>query len=1227
MPDAETQLREMLDDRILILDGAMGTAIQSYGLGESDYRGELFTEHPGDLLGCNDLLSLTQQGIVEEIHAGHLEAGADLLKTNTFNANPISLSDYGLEDLAHDLNVAAARLAGRAARAFTAKTPDRPRFVAGAIGPTNVTLSMSPDVSDPAYRKADFDGMVEAYTRQVAGLVEGGVDLLLVETSFDTLTLKAGLYAIERYLDDNGLRLPVMASVTIADQSGRTLSGQTVEAFWISISHARLLSVGINCALGAEEMRPYVEALSHAADVYVSCHPNAGLPDEFGEYVESPEHMAGVLGSFAREGWLNLVGGCCGTTPDHIRAVAEAVRGVSPRRPSERALFSCFSGLEPLAIRPDSTFTMVGERTNVAGSPRFARRIRKGDYEGAVEIARQQVEGGANLIDVNMDEALLDSKAAMVRFLRLIAAEPEIARVPVMIDSSDFEVIEAGLKCVQGKGIVNSISLKEGEETFRAQARTIKGYGAGVVVMAFDEEGQATTVARKVEIAERAYRILTQEVEMAPSDLVFDPNILTVATGMEEHNAYAINFIEATRRIKERCPGMMVSGGVSNISFSFRGNNTVREAMHAAFLYRAIGAGMDMGIVNAGQLTVYTDIPEDLRQLVEDVLYNRRPDATERLVTYAEFAEQDRSVKEREESWREGTVEERLGYALLNGRLDHLAEDVDEALEAYSPLEIIEGPMMDGMNVVGDLFGEGKMFLPQVVKSARVMKQAVAQLEPLMEKEKAEGGRDSRGKILLATVKGDVHDIGKNIVGVVLACNGYEVIDLGVMVPAEKILGTARNEEVDIIGLSGLITPSLEEMVRVGRELAREGFGQPLLIGGATTSRRHTAVKIAPAYTGATIHVKDASRAAGVVAALMRPEQKGAFVNENREEQARTRAEYEGGARRRAIIPYGDARERRLRVEWDAGQIARPQNTGGRILKDFPLQDIVPYIDWGPLFHVWELRGSFPKLLDDPERGEEARKVFDDAQSLLQRVVDGKWLHAEAAYGLFPANSDGDDLIVYGDETRDEERTRFRTLRQQQETQKKECLALADFLAPRETGLDDYLGAFALTCGLGAEGHVDRFEAAHDDYNAIMLQALADRLAEAFAELLHKRVREAWAYGKDEALTVEDLVRERYRGIRPAPGYPACPDHTEKRPLFDLLEVEAKTPIRLTENFAMIPPASICGLYFAHPQSRYFSLGKIGRDQVVDYGGRKGMTTAEAERWLAPNLGYEPGAE
>ena len=1216
----------MLGDRILILDGAMGTAIQSYELGESDYRGDLFSDHPGELVGCNDLLSLTQPGIVEEIHKGHLEAGADILKTNTFNANPISLSDYDLVDRTHEMNVAAAQLAGRVASAFTAKTPDRPRFVAGAIGPTNVTLSMSPDVSDPAYRKADFDGMVEAYARQVAGLVEGGADLLLVETSFDTLTLKAGLFAIQQVFDDRGVRLPVMASVTIADQSGRTLSGQTVEAFWISISHAGLLSVGINCALGAEEMRPYVQALSDAADVYVSCHPNAGLPNEFGEYVESPEHMAGVLGAFAREGWLNLVGGCCGTTPDHIRAVASTVRDAAPRRPAKRAPFPCFSGLEPLAIRPDSTFTMVGERTNVAGSPRFARRIRKGDFEGAVEIARQQVEGGANLIDVNMDEALLDSEGAMGRFLRLIASEPEIARVPVMIDSSDFTVIEAGLKCIQGKGVVNSISLKEGEEPFKAQARTIKRYGAGVVVMAFDEEGQATTVSHKVAIAERVYRILTQEVGMAPSDLVFDPNILTVATGMEEHNAYAVDFIEAVRQIKERCPGMMVSGGVSNISFSFRGNNTVREAMHAAFLYHAIGAGMDMGIVNAGQLTVYSDIPEDLRQLVEDVLYNRRADATERLVTYAEFADKERSVKEREESWRQTRVEERLGYALLNGRSEHIAGDVGEALETYGPLEIIEGPLMDAMNVVGDLFGEGKMFLPQVVKSARVMKQAVAHLEPLMELDRGKG-TGARDKILMATVKGDVHDIGKNIVGVVLSCNGYEVIDLGVMVPADKILAAAREAEVDIVGLSGLITPSLNEMVHVAREMEREDFRVPLLIGGATTSRRHTAVKIAPAYSGPTLHVKDASRATGVVSVLRRPGEGETLVQKNRDEQNRTRAEYEGGARKRPIIPHSEALERRLQVEWDSALIARPRFTGARLLKDFPLQEIVPYIDWGPLFHVWELRGSFPKLLDDPEGGAEARKVYDDARSLLQQIVDERWLHAEAAYGLFPANSDGDDLVVYGGGTRAEERLRLCTLRQQQETQKGECLALADFLAPRETGLDDHLGAFALTCGLGVEEHVGRFDAEHDDYSAIMLQALADRLAEAFAELLHQEVREAWGYGKDEALTVEDLVRERYRGIRPAPGYPACPDHTEKRPLFDLLEVEARTPIRLTESFAMMPPASICGLYFAHPQSRYFSLGKIGRDQVVDYAGRKGMTVPEVERWMAPNLGYEPGVE
>ncbi len=958
MGDTEKQLRKLLADRILIMDGAMGTMIQSYDLDEAAFRGDAFVDHPGDLRGCNDLLSLTQPRIVEEIHRGFLEAGADIIETNTFSSTLISLADYGLQDRVYDINLAAARAARRAADAFVRRTPDKPRFVAGALGPTNITLSLSPDVEDPAYRTMTFDEVVAAYYEQVGGLLAGGVDLLLAETAFDTLVMKAALFAIEEYFEDHGTRVPVMASVTVPDRSGRTLSGQTVEAFWLSISHANLLSVGINCSLGGEEMRPYLEALAQVAPVYVSCYPNAGLPNEFGEYDESPDHTAGILADFASEGWLNMVGGCCGTTPDHIRAIGDAVRDEAPRMPSGPPAFSRYSGLEPLEIYPDSTFIMIGERTNITGSPRFARLIKKGDFEGAVEVARQQVEGGANLIDVNMDEGLLDSKEAMARFLKLIAAEPDIARVPVVVDSSDFEVIEAGLKCVQGKGVVNSISLKEGEEAFKAQARKVRRYGAAVVIMAFDEEGQATTVERKAHIAERAYGILTGEVGMDPTDLIFDPNILTVATGIEEHNDYAANFIEAIRRIKQRCPGMKVSGGVSNLSFSFRGNNYVREAMHAAFLYHAIQAGMDMGIVNAGQLMVYEEIPKDLLELVEDVLFNRRSDATERLVVFAESAGMEGKRREKDEAWRQGTVEARMGYALLNGQSEYLIEDLEKALERYAPLELIEGPLMDGMNVVGDLFGAGKMFLPQVVKTARVMKQAVAYLQPLMEQGAARAG--ARGKILLATVKGDVHDIGKNIVGVVLGCNNYEVIDLGVMAPAEVILERAREEGVDMVGLSGLITPSLNEMVHVAREMERTGFAVPLLIGGATTSRKHTAVKIAPAYSKGALHVKDASRATGVVGALLNPKQKEALLRKNREEQARAQAAFEDGTDRKALVSYPEAREKRVDIPWAPEQISKPEFTGVRLLKDVSMDEIVPYIDGGRFSMCGRCGGAIP---------------------------------------------------------------------------------------------------------------------------------------------------------------------------------------------------------------------------------------------------------------------------
>jgi 5-methyltetrahydrofolate--homocysteine methyltransferase len=1216
-------IHTLLSERILVMDGATGTMVQAYELGEDDYRGEAFRDHPGDLKGCNDLLCVTRPDIIEEIHTGFLDAGSDIIETNTFTATSVSLADYGLEGHVYDINAAAARIARQCADHFTSQNPDRPRLVAGAIGPTNITLSLSPDVNDPGFRTMRFDDLAAAYYEQVDALVQGGVDLLLAETVFDTLNLKAALFAIERYFEDHGRRLPVMVSVTITDQSGRTLSGQTLEAFWLSVSEADLFGVGINCALGAEDMRPYVETLSGLAPIYTSCYPNAGLPNEFGEYDDTPEHMAEVLGDFAAEGWLNLVGGCCGTTPEHVRAISAAVGRRSPRRPGTSARLSSYSGLEPFVIRPDTGFVMIGERTNLTGSIRFKRLIKRGEYDQAVEVAREQVAGGANIIDVNMDEGLLDSKEAMTKFLNLIAAEPDIATVPVMIDSSDFEVIEAGLKCVQGKGIVNSISLKEGEEAFKRQAARIKRYGAAVVVMAFDEEGQATGAEHKVRIAERVYGILTDEVGFHPSDLIYDPNILTVATGMDEHNEYAAHYIKAIPQIKSRCPGMKVSGGVSNISFSFRGNSYVREAMHAAFLFHAIEAGMDMGIVNAGQLMVYEDIPDDLRGLIEDVLFNRRPDATERLVTYADSVNREGSTREKDIAWRDGTVEERLSHALLHGIGEYLTPDLDEALEDRVPLEIIEGPLMDGMNVVGDLFGAGKMFLPQVVKTARVMKQAVAYLRPMMAEGKA-GGAGTRGKILMATVKGDVHDIGKNIVGVVLGCNNYEIIDLGVMVPAEKILKVAREEKVDIIGLSGLITPSLNEMVHVAREMERTDVTVPLLIGGATTSRRHTAVKVAPAYSGPAVHVKDASRAASVVGSLLNASLKSDFVNANRETQSTAQAEFEGHAPRRALIPYGRAVEGRLRLSWDGAAAHQPQFTGVRVLEDFPLAEIVPYIDWGPFFHVWEMRGAYPGLLQDPDKGPEARKLFDDARRLLEEIVGNGRARAEAVYGFWPANSDGDDIVLYTDGNRTREEQRLHALRQQQEKRTGgPFLALADFVAPVESGVADHVGAFALTTGLGVEEVVRGFQAENDDYSAIIVQALADRLAEAFAALLHARVRREWGIGEDGDLSCEDLVRERYQGIRPAPGYPACPDHTEKRLLFDLMEVETKTSIRLTENCAMAPAASVSGMYFSHPESRYFSVGMLGPDQVTAYAGRKGIAVSEAERWLASNLGYE----
>jgi 5-methyltetrahydrofolate--homocysteine methyltransferase len=1229
-----TDLRSLLAQRILVLDGAMGTMIQRYKLGEADYRGTRFSAHGKDLKGDNDLLVLTKPEVIAEIHAQYLEAGADIVETNTFNATTIVQADYfergaGLDALVRELNVEAAKLAKGVAARYS--TPDKPRFVAGSIGPLSKTLSLSPDVGDPGYRAVTFDEVRDAYALQIRGLIEGGVDLLLPETVFDTLNLKACIVAMEDVFAELGRRLPVMLSVTITDRSGRTLSGQTLDAFWTSVAHAKPLTVGINCALGAAEMRPYMSELSAMADTFVSAYPNAGLPNPLSPtgYDETPEQTAAFLGEWADAGLLNVVGGCCGTTPDHIRAIAQAVAGKKPRVPAPPEPYSRFSGLEKLTIRPDSTFIMIGERTNVTGSARFAELVRKGDYATALEVALDQVRGGANVLDVNMDEGMLDSEAAMTKFLNLVASEPEIARVPVMIDSSKWTVLEAGLKCLQGKGIVNSISLKEGEEDFLKKARTIQKYGAGVVVMAFDEQGQAETVERKVQICQRSYALLTQRAGFDPKDIIFDPNILAIATGIEEHELFAKNFIEATRIIKETCPGAKVSGGVSNLSFSFRGNNVVREAMHSAFLYHATKAGMDMGIVNAGQLVVYDDIPKDLLERVEDVIFARRPDATERLVEFAATIKGKGTKKELDLSWREAPVEKRIEHALVHGVLDFIETDVEEARQKLGrPLFVIEGPLMDGMKVVGDLFGAGKMFLPQVVKSARAMKRAVAYLTPFMEQEKAAAGeaaQKSAGKVLMATVKGDVHDIGKNIVSVVLGCNGYEVIDLGVMVPCEVILDVAKKEKVDLIGLSGLITPSLDEMIFVAKEMERQGMKVPLLIGGATTSRQHTAVKIAPAYSGPTVHVLDASRAVGAVASLIEPEKRAAFQAENLREQAMLR-ELHGRKHKKELVPIETARTSGAKLVFREADLAPAPFVGVRTIDDQPLEQLLPYIDWTFFFTAWELRGKFPAVLDDPEQGEAARELWEHAQALLDRIVKGKLLRAKARYGLFPANADGDDVVVWEDERRRTERLRFPMLRQQLAKQDDKPFAcLADFVAPVSSGLPDHVGGFAVTAGLGLDALVAEFDEAHDPYHAIMAKALADRLAEAFAEHLHERVRREW-YAPDERLSKDELVHEKYRGIRPAMGYPACPDHSEKRRLFALLAAE-EIGITLTESCAMVPTASVSGLYFAHPDARYFMVGRVGRDQVEDYARRKGIPVAEAERWLAPNLGYDPNGE
>ncbi len=1221
-------LRQLLRERILVLDGAMGTMIQALSPTEADYRGERFINHHKDVKNFNDLLAITRPQWIEDIHTQYLAAGADIIETNSFNATAISMADFDMQADVREVNLAAAAVARRAVDKMNRLTPDKPRFVAGSIGPTNRTLSISGDVNDPGHRAVTYDQMVDNYYEQVAALVDGGVDLLLAETAFDTLVLKACLFAIEKYFLEHNVRLPVMASITIF-QGGRTLSAQTPEAAWLSISHADLLSVGINCALGPKQLRPYLEEMCNAAPVYVSCYPNAGLPNAFGGFDESPSDMAVVLREYADNGWLNIVGGCCGTTPPHIKAIAAAVKDRAPRKPPQIEPLSRYSGLEPLVLRPESNFTMVGERTNVTGSRKFAKLIKNEQYEEATAVARGQVDGGANIIDINFDEGLLDSEAVMTRYLNLISAESDISRVPIMLDSSKWSVIEAGLKCVQGKSVVNSISLKEGEEAFLHYARLVRRYGAAAVVMAFDETGQAVTVEHKVSICLRAYKLLTEVVGMPGSDIIFDPNILTVGTGIEEHNRYAINFIEATRRIKQLMPLAKISGGVSNISFSFRGNDVVREAMHAAFLYHAIKAGMDMGIVNAGQLANYDEIPKELLEHVEDVLLDRRPDATERLVTLAESVKAKATGGDDNQlAWRKDTVDQRLSHAMVKGIADFIEQDVEEARANYpAGLQIIEGPLMAGMSIVGDLFGAGKMFLPQVVKSARVMKKAVAYLLPFMEQEKIAAGKvdeKPRGKILMATVKGDVHDIGKNIVGVVLGCNNYQVVDLGVMVPAEKILETAVKENCDIIGLSGLITPSLDEMVHVAHEMQRQGFTKPLLIGGATTSAKHTAVKIAPAYQHSTVHVIDASRCAGVVEKLLNPQSSADFDRNNRAEQAR---DVEAFNRRQQVnlAPYGQAVEQRFTCDWSNVRIDKPDFIGRRVLADFPLEKIVPYIDWTPFFLTWEMPGKYPAIFQDAKLGDAASKLYDDAQSLLARIVSEKLLRASAVYGFWPAAAVGDDLAIYADDTRGQEIARIHTLRQQWERKgQKSFYALADFIAPRDSGRQDYLGAFAVTTGLGCDELAKKFDADHDDYNSIMTKAIADRLAEALAELLHKQARDDWGYGREESLSTEELIDEKYRGIRPAPGYPACPDHTEKRTLFDLLQAEAATGMRLTESFAMWPAASVSGFYFAHPEARYFAVDRLTREQTESYAARKGMPLAEVEKWLAPNLGYDP---
>ncbi len=1220
------QLHRQLAERILVLDGGMGTMIQSHRLQEADFRGERFADWPCDLKGNNDLLSITRPDVITAIHYAYLEAGADILETNTFNATSIAMADYQMESLSAEINQTAAKLARACADEWTARTPERPRYVAGVLGPTNRTASISPDVNDPAFRNITFDQLVDAYRESTRALIEGGVDLILIETIFDTLNAKAAIFAVQAEFEALGVELPLMISGTITDASGRTLSGQTTEAFYNSLRHAGALSFGLNCALGPDELRQYVAELSRVAECYVSAHPNAGLPNAFGEYDLDAQIMAEQIREWAESGFLNIVGGCCGTTPEHIAAMRQAVDGIAPRQLPRLPVACRLSGLEPLNITDDSLFVNVGERTNVTGSARFKRLIKEEQYNEALDVARQQVENGAQIIDINMDEGMLDAEAAMVRFLNLIAGEPDIARVPVMIDSSKWEVIEKGLKCIQGKGIVNSISMKEGEEAFIQHAKLVRRYGAAVVVMAFDEEGQADTRARKIEICRRAYRILTEQVGFPPEDIIFDPNIFAVATGIDEHNNYALDFIGACEDIRRELPYALISGGVSNVSFSFRGNDPVREAIHAVFLYYAIRNGLRMGIVNAGQLAIYDDLPGELRDAVEDVILNRRNDATERLL---ELAEKYRGAKSSEADsvqqaeWRSWDVEKRLEYALVKGITEFIIPDTEEARQrASKPIEVIEGPLMDGMNVVGDLFGDGKMFLPQVVKSARVMKQAVAYLEPYIQASKEKG--KSNGKIVLATVKGDVHDIGKNIVGVVLQCNNYEIIDLGVMVPCEKILKTAREENADIIGLSGLITPSLDEMVHVAKEMERQGFTLPLLIGGATTSKAHTAVKIEQNYSGPTVYVQNASRTVGVVSSLLSESQYDDFVARTRKEYETVRAQHARKKPRTPPVALHAARENDLAFDWESYTPPVPHRPGVQEVSA-SIETLRNYIDWTPFFLTWSLAGKYPRILEDEVVGVEAKRLFNDANAMLDRLSAEGSLTPRGVFGLFPANRVGDDIEIYRDESRTQVLAVSHHLRQQTEKVGFANYCLADFVAPKLSGKEDYIGAFAVTGGLEEDALADAFDVQHDDYNKIMVKAVADRLAEAFAEYLHERVRKVyWGYAATENLSNEELIRENYQGIRPAPGYPACPEHTEKAAIWTLLNAEKHTGMKLTESFAMWPGASVAGWYFSHPASKYFAVAQIQRDQVEDYARRKGMSVAEVERWLAPNLGYEP---